>query len=238
MGPSYNAFPEFLMHCPEWLQVVNEPARQEELVKADQVRMDFYLEGGPKAYMVDIVRAFRLARGAECYIEVGTRDKGNIAWLTEILSPNAKIIDVDLEQIVDAREKLTDYLPVGVSYHAIEGDSVGFETINAVHAALEGTLADVIFLDSSHMYSHFSKEYSLYWQFLKPGGVMLVHDIFWEGNEYEKGKAQAADRIDRYLPVYVVSMNNPVSRFYFQPPHRESWGGVGIIVKDEMGLTV
>lgn len=234
MEPSYDAFPEFLAQCPERLQVVNESAGQEELVKADQVRVNFYLEGGAKAYMTDIVRAFRLARGAECYIEVGTRDKGNIAWLTEILSPTAKIIDVDLEQIVDARERLTAYLPAGFSYHAIEGDSVGFETINAVHSALEGQLADVIFLDSNHMYSHFSKEFSLYWQFLKPGGVMLVHDIFWEGNEYEKGKAQAADRIDRYIPVYVVSMNDPVSRFYFQPPHRESWGGVGIILKDDV----
>lgn len=232
MGPIYNAFPEILCVYPDRLSVVNEPATEEELAKADQVRSEFQLEGGPGAYMTDIVRAFRLACGAECYIEVGTRDKGNIAWLKDIISPSAMVVDVDLEQIVDAKDRLVNYLPESISYHAIEGNSIGFEVINAVHDVLDGRLADVIFLDSSHMYSHFSKEFSLYWQFLKPGGVMLVHDIFWEGNEYEKGKAQAADRIDRYIPVYVVSMNNPVSRFYFQPPHKDSWGGVGIVIKD------
>lgn len=233
MTPNHDAFPFFLKKYPEALNIVNEPASKNELENANRIREKFYLKEGHGAYMTDIVRAFRLARGAECYIEVGTRDKGNIAWLSTLLSPTAQIIDVDLEQISEAQDRLINYLPSGFRYSAIEGDSIGFETINSVHKTLQGSLADIIFLDSNHMYSHFAKELSLYWQFLKPGGILLIHDVFWEGNDTEKGKAQAADRIDRYLPVYVVSMNNPLSRFYFQPGHKDSWGGVGIIIKDD-----
>jgi predicted O-methyltransferase YrrM len=181
--------------------------------------------------MIDIVRAFRLARGAKTYVEVGSRDKGNIAWLSHILDINAKIVDVDLEHIPDAQERLASYLPKTNCYNVVKGNSVGENTIEAVHKALGRELADVIFLDSSHMYSHFLRELSLYWRFLKSDGVLLVHDIFWEGNGTDRGKAQAAELIDRYVPVYVVAGNDPVSRFFYRSKFKDSWGGVGILLK-------
>jgi predicted O-methyltransferase YrrM len=231
MTLSYDPIPWFLHQIPQNLLVVDPPAEERELADANRIRQAFRLPNGPGAYMTDIVRAFRLARGARCYIEVGTRDKGNIAWLCPSLDPAATIIDVDLEQIPDAQHRLRKSLPAAVDYHALEGDSISWKTVDAVHGLLGDKLADIIFLDSSHMYSHFLREVALYWQFLKPGGAMLVHDIFWEGNETDKGKAQAADRIDQHVPVYVVAKNDPVTRFFYRSRYLDNWGGVGIILK-------
>lgn len=227
----YDPSPWFLRELPEKLLVADPPAQDQELAYANRVREAFRLPDGPGAYMTDIVRAFRLAQGAECYIEVGSRDKGNIAWLSRSLSPTATIIDVDLDQIAEAEERLRKFLPGTFNYRTIKGDSVSWDTIKAVNAIVEKRLADVIFLDSSHMYSHILQEIALYWQFLKSGGAMLIHDIFWEGNATDKGKAHAADRIDRHVPVFVVSENDPITRFLYRSQYSDNWGGVGVILK-------
>jgi len=78
MIPGYQLIPWFLRQVPDRLRVVDPPAEEQELANADIIREAFRLPGGPGAYMADIVRAFRLARGAERYIQVGTRDKASI----------------------------------------------------------------------------------------------------------------------------------------------------------------
>lgn len=219
------------LNIPDQLRCTDVDVSAQELDEAMAVRSRFFLEDGPGAYMVDIVRAFRPVMGASVYIEVGTRDKGNIAWLHRKLDPSALIIDVDLEQIVESRRRLVNYLPRTVSYFTIEGDSVDINTVKKVQATLNGKNADAIFLDSSHMYNHILKEFDLYFNLLKPGGFMLIHDIFWEGNDKEKGKAQALEFIDRYFPVYAVYMNEPIRRFFPLANKGDVWGGVGIVIK-------
>ena len=195
------------------------------------IRRAMLLPGTNDPGMVGIVRAFRLAVGASVYIEVGTRDKGNIAWVCKFLSVKASIIDVDLVQIEAAVSKLKDFMLPTQDIKYIQGNSVEPKTLKAISQSLDGRLADIIFLDSSHMYSHFLTELESYWDFVKPGGFILVHDIFWEGNEQEKGKSQAAAAVDRFIPVHVVSNNEPVHRYLPKSKKTPSWGGVGIIVK-------
>lgn len=227
--------PSFLHTLPENVQAVAALATDEEIAEANQIRSGFILPEGSSEYMVDIVRAFRLAHGARHYIEVGTRDKGNIAWLSGKLDPHAVIIDIDIEQVIPAQQRVRDVIGEKQNIHFIEGDCLAPAVIRQAEAALAGKLADVIFLDSSHLYSHFMAEIDIYWGLLRPGGVMLVHDVYWEGNELEKGKAQAFDQIDKHIPVWVVYMNEKIGRFF--RPHWKAtpvWGGVGIIVKPEI----
>lgn len=219
------------LNIPEQLRCIDVDVSAQELDEAMAVRSRFFLEDGPGAYMVDIVRAFRPVMGASVYIEVGTRDKGNIAWLQRHLNPNALIIDVDLEQIGESKQRLVNYLLPTVSYLTIEGDSVNINTVKKVESALNGRNADAIFLDSSHMYNHILREFDLYFNLLRPGGILLIHDVFWEGNDTEKGKAQALEFIDRYFPVYAVYMNEPIRRFFPLANKDDVWGGVGIIIK-------
>ncbi len=224
--------PSIFQSLPEELRPMIALASDEELAHAKRVREGFFTDGGPGAYMNDIIRAFRVARGCQTYIEVGSRDKGNVAWVSTLADDNAHLIDIDIEPNIPAEKKLLKFIKATQKFTSIVGDSVGESTIAGLSDALNGKLADVIFLDSSHMYSHMMREIDLYMPYLKPGGFMLIHDILWEGNEWGKGKAQAALMIDRVLPVYSVVMDLPVHRFMlWETKLMDLWGGVGVIVK-------
>lgn len=224
--------PSLFRSLPSELAPMTAVAGPDELNRACAVRESFFTESGPGAYMNDIVRAFRVAKGCKTYIEVGSRDKGNIAWVSTISDETAHLIDIDIEPNPSAETKLLNFIRPTQRYSSIVGDSVGEDTLHSLSIALAGDLADVIFLDSSHMYSHMMREVDLYLPFLKPGGFMLIHDILWEGNEWGKGKAQAALMIDRILPVYSVVTDLPVHRFIlWETKLMDLWGGVGIIIK-------
>jgi Cephalosporin hydroxylase len=216
---------------PEILRCIEPEATAEEVCEANEIRKLFFLKGGSGAYMIDIVRAFRALSGASVYVEVGSRDKGNIAWLQRRLDPEALIIDVDLEQIAESAQHLINYMSPKLTYVQIEGDSISLDTAFKVQKALGDRRADAIFLDSSHMYNHMLSEFNLYFPLLRPGGLLLIHDIFWQGNEKDKGKAQALQLIDRYFPVYAIMMNEPLRRFFPLSSKADVWGGVGIIVR-------
>ncbi|MBE0564315.1 MAG: class I SAM-dependent methyltransferase [Ochrobactrum anthropi] len=229
--------PSILQKVPAELQPMIALASDEELAHAKRVREDFFTEGGAGAYMNDIIRAFRVAKGCQIYIEVGSRDKGNVAWVSTLADDRAHLIDIDIEPNIPAEKKLLKFIKRTQKYTSILGDSVGESTIAGLSETLDGKLADLIFLDSSHMYSHMMREIDLYLPYLKPGGFLLIHDILWEGNEWGKGKAQAALMIDRVLPIYSVVMDLPVHRFMlWETKLMDLWGGVGVIVKPISGI--
>src|SRR5215471_9954879 len=86
-----------LEQVPSRLRPAFDPASQDELAKAYQIRDPFLLPGDPRPYMNDVVRAMRLVKGARSYIEVGTYDKGCLAYVASLLHPEAVIVDVDLD---------------------------------------------------------------------------------------------------------------------------------------------
>jgi hypothetical protein len=94
--------PKAFTEVPESLRCCNAPTTHEELALADSVRKEYLMQESDafhtnQPYMVDVCRAFRLAQGAKVYIEVGTQDKGNIAWVARTkLALGATIIDIDL----------------------------------------------------------------------------------------------------------------------------------------------
>lgn len=224
--------PEFLTQIPAELAIVNAPATDEEIDVANRVRSKFAFAGTKPEFMTDIVRGFRLVEGARTYIEVGTRDKGNLGWLTERLDPSALIIDVDIDQVASAQENLRKAAMPSQDLVFIEGDSIADSTVDQVTQSLGGRLADAIFLDSSHMYSHFVTEIAKYWPLLRPGGVLYVHDIFWEGNDAFKGKAQACMQFNAVVPVWCVCRQDPVHRYMLQAEKiKPRWGGLGVILK-------
>lgn len=218
---------------PNWLTPVDTPASEEEVEHAKQVRADFFRDTNRNPYMVDIVRAFRLAKGASSYVEVGSRDKGNIAWASHILAPNAKILDIDLENDKVAEQRVRSYIPSTQQYLAIEGNSISHEISLAADEYIGKGSCDIIFIDSNHMYFHFLNEFDIFMEILRPGGFLLVHDVLWEGTSEQKGKALACELIDRHMPVYLVNRNFPVTRYFRMQKNSPTWGGVGIIRKPD-----
>jgi cephalosporin hydroxylase len=230
-------YPDALLQIPPALKTVSEPADWEQVAKADAIRAEYLLPGLPNPYMVDIARAFRLATGAQIYIEVGTQDKGNIAWLARTkLAPGATIVDIDFVDYPENDRKIAAELDGRFDYHAIRGDCLSAETVTRVRAILGDRKADLIFCDSHYTYAHTISEFSLYYPLVKDGGFLFFHDAQWPGDpslpgeEGEKGKGLAIEQLDRFYPVYaVVGPDTPVYR-YIPPASRAGfWGTVAII---------
>lgn len=227
--------PSSFLAIPQMLAKSNPPATSAEWQTATTIRRPYCAVGNmPEPYMNCPIRAFRLLDGAQIYIEVGTRDKGNIAWAARTkLTPGATIIDVDLEEFPQHEQMLRQELKSDFNYHRITGNSISDEVLDQVRGALGGRLADGIFCDSSHLYNHTLSEFAIYFSLLRPGGVLMFHDCYWEGNDTEKGKAQALAQIDRFHPVWVAYGDEPIHRFLPLGSKGDgSWGGVAIIVKD------
>jgi predicted O-methyltransferase YrrM len=155
-----------------------------------------------------------------------------LAWVAQhLLDKDATIVDVDLENDIEAESRVRAELDSGKNYHCIEGNSISDEVLERVRGVFPKPEVDLIFLDSNHMYFHFLNEVDRYLPLLKPGGFLLAHDVCWEGSEKQKGKAQACELIDRHLPIFLVNGNAPVTRFMRLQKNDPSWGCVGIIQK-------
>lgn len=224
----------FRRSLPASLLCIDAEVHQSELDIATSIRKRYEQPDWPEPYMVDVIRAFRVLAGQNVYIEVGTRDKGNLAWVASKLPPSATIIDIDIGRFDDAERMLREEVSPR-EYHCIMGDCISPQTLLEVRTALRGRQADVVFCDSSHMYDHSLAEFDLYFPLLRPGGYLMFHDAFWEGNSRHKGKAQAMQQLDRMLPVYCVFMNEPIHRFLPRAEKTDVWGGISIIMKPKSG---
>lgn len=226
---------------PRCLESVNKPADPAEVEAANSVRSEYFYEGAPNPYMADITRAFRLAKGATVYIEVGTQDKGNIAWLSRNkLAPGATIIDIDFAEYPKHDRKIMDELTRrGFDYHPIRGDCLSAEVLNKVKQILGGREADLIFCDSHYTYDHTIKEFGLYFPLVKNGGFLFFHDAQWSGDpngnwpeERKRGKGYAVAEIDQQYPAYAVfGPDTPLYRFRMPTSYPTYWGTLAIFPK-------
>ena len=208
------------------------PAAKDEFDRAMAVRRAFNFPGWPDPYMNDIVRAFRIARGKRTYVEVGSRDKGNVAWLAaHVLADDATIIDIDLEAFPDQEAKLRTYLKPRQTYHSITGDCLAPAVLAKVQAAMLGGKADLIFCDTAHTFQHCLTEFDAYFPLVKTGGAMFIHDCYFEGTADQKGKSQALQQLDRVVPVYVVFADEPTHRHLLRETTKPVWGGCAIVPK-------
>jgi predicted O-methyltransferase YrrM len=236
MGENVRRYPrEFLTGLPAALGPARPPAQTDELDVALEARRAFLLPGEPEPYMNDIVRAFRLVRGCRRYVEVGTYDKGNLAYVAGLLAPDAVIVDVDYEARPERTAQLKRQLGIGQRLHTVVGDSMAEATREQVMAALDGRPADVVFIDANHTAFAVMADYALYSQVVRPGGLILFHDVYWAGDERYLGSATALQQIDRFSPVWVVlGADEPVHRFLPYMTRETVWGGVGIIQNENV----
>jgi cephalosporin hydroxylase len=231
-----------MLNVPRGLDIVNAPADYEEVGRAEAIRKEYYFDLAPNPYMADVSRAFRLAQGAKIYVEVGTQDKGNIAWLARTrLAPGATVIDIDFQTYPEHDARIRDEMTSrGFDYHALRGDCLSDEILGQVRAILDGRSADLIFCDSHYTYEHTMTEFSCYFPLVKEGGFLLFHDSVWSGDsssEWEevrkRGKGYAIADLDRYYPAYLVQGDtNPVRRFSMPPLDVTFWATVTIFPKD------
>ena len=221
LAPKYTAIPEDLA-------IAAAPACQSELEQANLIRAGFRLPGTGVAYMVDAVRALRLLRGAHTYLEIGTEDKGNLAYVSTLLASDAMIIDIDMECRKKQEEKLRATIPATQTIHFVTGSSCDPASIETVRSILGARQLDAVFIDGNHSRNFVLADFNNYCQFLKKDGFVLIHDVYWEGDSSTFGSVPALDWIDRTYPVYVVSENRAIHRYLPFQSDSVTWGCFGI----------
>jgi predicted O-methyltransferase YrrM len=222
--------PSYTNAVPDFLALVAGPATAAELRIADDVRSHFLFPDYPKPYMVDIVRAMRLLRRRRRYVEVGTYDKGSLAYVSTLLAPDALLVDVDIEACSDHTEKLKRFLQPGQRLVTIVGDSSSRTVLGQVREVLAPDGADAVFIDGNHTAEFAWADYVNFSEMLAPNGLMLFHDVYWRGTAECFGTSDALEWIDRVVPVHVIFADHPVHRFFpWFTKREEVWGGVGVI---------
>jgi predicted O-methyltransferase YrrM len=109
--------------------------------------------------MVDLV----LALQAQHVIELGTRSGvSTIAWLHALEATGGRLTSVD----IDAKPAIGDY----DNWTFIQGDDCSAEVLDQLEAA------DIVFIDTSHLYDHTVRELDVYRKLVRPGGVICLHD--------------------------------------------------------------
>jgi cephalosporin hydroxylase len=213
------------------------PPKADELRTAVAVRREYVIPGWGEPYMDDVIRAFRIAKGAKVYIEVGTQDKGNIAWLARTqLAPGATIIDIDMVDYPDNDRKIVEEMKAGgFDYHSIRGDCLSDIVLEKVKTILGGRSADIIFCDSHYTYEHTITEFAQYYPLLRQGGFLMFHDAQWPGNPAgegemgKKGKGLAVEQLDRFYPAWmVVGPDTPLYRATPIVSRDGHWGTLAI----------
>ena len=117
---------------------------------------DIYLHLPRFVEMVDELKAQHV-------IELGTRTGvSTIAWLHALEGTGGRLTSVD----IDERPPIGDW----PHWEFIQGDDTDPEVITRLAPA------DIVFLDTSHLYEHTVVELRLYRWVVKPGGLIVCHD--------------------------------------------------------------
>jgi cephalosporin hydroxylase len=120
-------------------------------------------------------------------VEIGTARGGTLFLFTRVAAPDAMLVTVDLSSAHDSRfgaEDISRRRPLYESFAIHEqrvefviGDSHAPETVARVRAVLAGRPVDVLFIDGDHSFEGVSRDFELYRELVRAGGVIAFHDI-------------------------------------------------------------
>src|SRR5439155_22922822 len=105
------------------------PPSAAELETATRIRGQFLFDGDQQPYMIDIVRAMRLIGDKRRYVEIGTYDKGCLAYVSTLLAPDALLVDVDVDARAEVTAKLRGFIRPTQQLVTIVGDSTSREAL-------------------------------------------------------------------------------------------------------------
>lgn len=148
-----------------------------------------------------------LEMDASHVIELGTRTGvSTVAWLYALEQTGGWLTSID----IDAKPDIGDH----AHWKFIQGD----DTDPAIYGQLDP--ADIVFIDTSHLYEHTLIELNLYRWLVKPGGKLVLHDT-------ELAQPIGAPPRPRF-PVRTAIQEFCAAEGLTWTEHRGSWG-LGVI---------
>jgi predicted O-methyltransferase YrrM len=145
----------------------------------------------PTQIRSEIVRLLNIVkeRNVGKVLEVGTANGGTIFFFSQLAADNGAIASVDVPNRFFGygypawRARIYGSFPKqGQDFQLVRGDSHAQETFQKAKEAMRGGNIDFLFIDGDHSYEGVKKDFEIYGQLVKQGGVIAFHDIV-DGNE-------------------------------------------------------
>jgi len=124
-------------------------------------------------------------------VEIGTARGGTLFLLSCVADPAAKIVSIDLPAGLYGGgypawkgALYRRLMGRGQDLRLIRGDSHKEATFKAAVRALEGAKVDLLFIDGDHTYAGAKQDFLRYRSLVRPGGLVVMHDII--ENQFDK----------------------------------------------------
>ena len=109
-------------------------------------------------------------------IEIGTFHGGTLRFFREILNKDGILVSVDLNDRGFIPEVMEEFRG-DKRIKFVIGDSIEEKTINKVEDSFKSDEVDFIFIDGNHTEKYIKADHENYSQFVKKGGLIILHDI-------------------------------------------------------------
>lgn len=119
-------------------------------------------------------------------VEIGTRDGGSLYLWSRAGAQLEALISIDLPGGIHgggypaAREKFYQLFVSDhpqATLHLMRADSQQQATVDQLKRMLKGRPIDFLFIDGDHRYEGVRRDYELYRDLVRPGGLIAFHDI-------------------------------------------------------------
>lgn len=158
-------------------------------------------------------------------LEIGTSTGGTLFTWARLASQEAHIVSVDLpggeNNWAYPSWKEGFYGKFGLASQKIDlirGDSQSKETFSKVKAVFGNAPVDFLFIDADHSYNGVKKDYELYSQLVKQGGIIAFHDIVQSPEETTVGVKTFWNEIKQGKEFQEFVENQD-----------QGWGGIGVL---------
>jgi predicted O-methyltransferase YrrM len=99
--------------------------------------------------------------------------------MCRLAAPDATVISIDLPKPNDTEllAQLEELARPGQKLVCLRDDSHDASTYEKVRRILEGRRLSMLFIDGDHSYSGAKRDYEIYSRLVRPGGIIVLHDI-------------------------------------------------------------
>jgi cephalosporin hydroxylase len=115
-------------------------------------------------------------------LEIGSQYGGTLWYWLEGAQEGAVVVNIDILQNLKDEEKAelpltwASWPPYGVVYHGLIGRSDDPAIVAQALKYLDGWI-DFLFIDALHTYEGSKLDFMTFGPFVKPGGVIVLHDL-------------------------------------------------------------
>jgi len=124
-------------------------------------------------WLVNLVEALK----PETIIEIGVENGGSLKFWDKLLPSSGLLIGIDITPTT--ADRFSWWKDSAHIIKLITGDSTDPNTVRRTEEALQGMLADFLFIDGNHSFQAVSEDFKNYSPFLKSGGLVGFHDVVY-----------------------------------------------------------